>query len=66
MKVIKSEFIVDNLSASVFLNASGKVIKIASESLQDRPSGITFSRWGYVGFEMIQQSEYFWFLFSLV
>ena len=33
MKVMKSEFIVDNLSASEFINASGKVIKLASESL---------------------------------
>ena len=41
---MKSTYIVDNLSASEFLNASGKVIKLASESLQDRPSGITFFR----------------------
>ena len=42
MKVMNSAFIVDNLSASAFLNVLGTVIKIASEILQDRPSGITF------------------------
>ena len=43
MKVMKSGFIVDILSASVFPNASGKVIKIASEILQEKPPEITFS-----------------------
>ena len=41
MKVINSSFGVDILSASSFLDASGKLIKLTSESLQDRPSGIT-------------------------
>ena len=36
-------FGVDNLSESAFINASGKVVKISSESLQDRPPGTTFS-----------------------
>ena len=38
MKVMKIAFIVDNLSASAFVNAAGKVIKLASERLQDMPS----------------------------
>ena len=44
IKLIKSAFIIDNLSASAFLNASGKLIKLVLESLQERPSGIAFSR----------------------
>ena len=44
---MNSAFIVDNLSDSAFNNASGKVIKLASEILQDRPSGITFFRFDY-------------------
>ena len=39
---MNSEFGGDNLSASVFLNASGKVIKLSSEIPQDRPPGIMF------------------------
>ena len=35
-------FIVNNLSASAFLNASGKVVKPASGILQDRAEGNTF------------------------
>ena len=44
MKVINISFGLDKLSASAFLNYSGKVIKLLSERLQDRPSGIRFSR----------------------
>ena len=44
IKVINSAFGVNNLSASTFLNDSGKLIKLILESLQGRSSGITFSR----------------------
>ena len=44
MKVINSAFGVDKPSASEFINASGRLIKLTSESLKERPSGITFSR----------------------
>ena len=44
MKVMNSIFGVDKLSASEFLNASGKLVKFLSESLQDRTSGIIFLR----------------------
>ena len=47
MKLRKSAFLVDILSASAFLNASGKEIKLASEILKYRPSGITFSRFDF-------------------
>ena len=40
-KVMDNAFVVDNLLASAFLNASGKVVKLSSEILQDRPEGIT-------------------------
>ena len=43
MKVINSKFGVDNLSASEFLNASGGLIELRSESLQDKPPEIKFS-----------------------
>ena len=39
---MNSAFRVDNLSASKFIHASGKVIKLSSEILQNRPQGITF------------------------
>ena len=41
---MNSEFGVDNLSASAFLNASGKLIRLSSERLREIPSGITLSR----------------------
>ena len=44
---MNSVFGVDNLSASAFINASGKVVKILSEILKDRPSGITFYRFDF-------------------
>ena len=47
MKAMKSAFIVDNISASAFINASAKVIKLVSESLQDRPPGIKFYRFDF-------------------
>ena len=47
MKTMNSAFGVYNLSASAFNDYSGKVIKLSSERLQDRPSGITFSHFDY-------------------
>ena len=43
-KVMNIAFGVDKLSASEFLNASWKVLKLLSKSLQERPSVITFYR----------------------
>ena len=43
-KLMNSVFGVDNLSASEFLNASGKVVKILPEILQESPSGIKLFR----------------------
>ena len=40
--VMNSSFEVDNFSASSFLNATGKVAKLSSKILHNRPSGITF------------------------
>ena len=42
VKVMDSVFLMDNLLASEFLNASVKVEKIPSEILQDRSEGIMF------------------------
>ena len=69
MKLMKSAFIVDNLSASDFINSSGKAIKLASESLQDRPSGFTLS-WFDCRIDPTQednriQQDLFCFQFSL-
>ena len=41
---MKSAFRVDNLSTLAFLNYSVKIIKLVSEIVQDRPSGITCFR----------------------
>ena len=42
VNVMDSTFGVDNLLASAFTNASGKVVKLSPEILQDREEGITF------------------------
>ena len=42
VNVMDSTFGVDNLLASAFTNASGKVVKLLPEILQDREEGITF------------------------
>ena len=39
-----SAFGVDNLLALVFINVSGEILTLSSESLQDRAEGITFFR----------------------
>ena len=43
MKVMNSEFGVEKLSVSAFINASGKAIKISLESPKESHPGITFS-----------------------
>ena len=47
LKVMDSAFGVDNILASSFLNASGKVVKIPLGSLQVRSEGITFFLFGF-------------------
>ena len=44
MKIMNGEFGVDNLSASAFINPSGKAIKLSPERLRDRQLGIIFFR----------------------
>ena len=47
MKIMNGEFGVDNLSASAFINPSGKAIKLSPERLQDRQPGIIFSHFDF-------------------
>ena len=42
--ILKSAFDVTNLTASAFLDSSGKSVKLTSEALKDRPDGITYFR----------------------
>ena len=66
---MNSAFEVDNLLASQFINASGKVIKLSLESLHDSTPGILFSRF-YFRIDPTQkdaciQRDLFCFQFSL-
>ena len=44
LKLVDSASVVDNLPASVFINSSGKLLKLSSEILQYMAEGITFFR----------------------
>lgn len=45
-KIMVSVLDVDNLTASAFVNSSGKVVKLKSDALDKRPEGITYFRFG--------------------
>ena len=57
MKIMDRGFGVDNLLESVFLNASGKAVKLSSEIQQDRTAGMTFF-WFYCRINLTQEDSY--------
>ena len=69
MRVMNSEFVVENISTSAFSNASGKIMKFSSERLWYRTPGIMFYHFDFsidpTEEDARIQSDPFCFQFSL-